>query len=172
VTIRYKLLQTGNRRSDANHDLKKVTFVQPQAQVSSNGCSTLTIMTETPMAPEEHLFSVVDFSPNGAMRHVKFSEQTNSTPAGPKTVHLLRWTFGGTLDPAFGQRETDLALQQLQRNGNRSYTMLAGSEIPMFTVTNGNGQVLTGYVEYHHHFGVAVPKTEKVPVVALNPATR
>lgn len=173
VQIRYKLLQSGKRSGEVNHDLKKVTFGQPQLQVSSNGCLVLSIATETPMAPEEHLFSVLDFAPNGVMRHVKFTEQTNSTPAGPKTVHVLTWTFGGNLDAGFGQREADLAMEQLRQNGNRSYTMAAGLELPMFSVTNASGQILNGYLNYHHHFGEAVPTTEKVaPVMALNPVTR
>lgn len=182
VEVRYKLLQAprkfvttekhdaktiikthDNKTITESHDVKTVTFVRPEWHIGTNGSFTVSLATETPLADGEHLMAQLEM-PNGELRVQKFTAQTNAA------AYALTWTFGGDRDPAFGEREAELAKRQLRQNtDNDPLTMVAGDTIPLFSVTNQAGGVIVGSIEYHHHFGSA-PVTHEKPLFHLEQA--
>ena len=84
--------------------------------------------------------------PNGEVRTHRFSVVTNDA----QTSSVISWQFGPKRD-GFGRAAADDAVAQMKTRLAHPHAFQAAETWPVFTVTNGNGGVMTGSIEYHRH---------------------
>jgi hypothetical protein len=83
----------------------------------------------------------------------------HSQPAREGTSTSLGWYFGGVWRKDFGESEAGAAVAQLRHKLGKPVELTAGKPLPLFSVTNGSGHVLTGYAELARY----VPKAARDP---------
>lgn len=137
-------LQSDSTNPDTNtdHHPKHITFVRPEVQMT-NGLITVAISTDTPIAQGEHVSTILEM-PNGAVRTHKSSVVTNGT----RTSFVLSWQFDSKRDGLFLAAAQD-ALAQSSTRLQTPQTLYPSGLFPVFTVTDTDGGIVRGSIEYH-----------------------
>jgi hypothetical protein len=150
VKIRYKLLQGAKHAQKVDSTHKQMTFARPELQVTNDAMS-VSVTSQTALATGEHFSAILEM-PNGEVRTHTFSVVTN----GATTSSLINWNFDPKRDGFWKDAAQD-AVSQMTANLAHPHTFRAGELLPVFAVTNTNGGVMTGSIEYHVHLPQAVP---------------
>jgi hypothetical protein len=97
------------------------------------------------MADGEHMSAILEM-PNGELRTQRFS----TAEQGLQTSSLLAWQLDEKLD-RFSKASADDAVAQMKTRLAHPQTLQAGDVLPVFFVTNADGTLITGSIEYHVH---------------------
>lgn len=159
VKIRYKLLQPAKRAEKVDPTHKRMTFARPELQIT-NDVMTVSISSDTPMVPCQHFSALLEL-PNGELRTHSFSMVTNRTHASS----VISWQFDPKHDGFWTAAAQD-AVSQMGANLARPHTFQAGEILPVFSVTNSSGGVMTGSIEYHVH--LPQPATRRGDAIVAN----
>jgi len=156
VKIRYKLLQAAKRADKVDSTQKRMTFLRPEMEVTNDEMK-VAVSSDTPMAPGEHFSAILEM-PNGELRTRMFSMATNNT----KTSSQGSWEFDPKRDGFWTAAAQD-AVSQMNAKLAHPHTFRAGEILPVFSVTNRAGGVMTGSIEYHVH----LPQPAPVPAGSI-----
>jgi hypothetical protein len=102
------------------------------------------------MAPGEHFSTLLEM-PNGEVRTHNFSVVTNAS----KKSSVISWQFDPKRDGFWTAAAQDASAQMSTKLAH-AQTFHPGEILPVFTVTNSNGGVMTGSIEYHVHLSQSV----------------
>jgi tRNA A-37 threonylcarbamoyl transferase component Bud32 len=155
--IRYRFLEAPKRTSSIDSEWparKTISFsvdaerpIDPQATNS-----TWSVSTHDAFIEGEHLVTLL-YMPDGSLRTQKATVSTNSAGI---VQHTLTWTVNNR-DAELTAQDVHLPIGQL-RDAITQHPMhlVAGEWTRAFSVTNSQGGVITGYIEFHRHFVQAI----------------
>lgn len=138
-------------RSVTNTDATKtivLTRATNQIVGTSGDTRTVTVWTDSTVLSGESL-SAWAADGDGQRRKANAMLFTHWKPDSVRTSVGFSWYFGGGLGPDFGQDEAEAALAQVRADlTERRLTLIAGKPLPLFSVTNKSGGVMTGLVGF------------------------
>ena len=145
-----RLAAQKNTRSLALPAVKTVVLARATNQLvgTSDVIRTVTAWTDTTLQPGETLSALVKLG-DGQLIDQSSQLFVNWAPDKFGTSCAFTWWFGNpNFARQFGLAEADAAVGQLNNLSGKPVGLVCGNPLKLFSVTNGSGEMMAGYIEF------------------------